>query len=620
MTDAHQYDNEVAPDNVYGHTLALLRRNLDAAVDGAVHLDLACGFGHIAEPLIDLHGVTYVGVDIDERTLESVRARGHEAHALDLGETGVLARLEKVLDGRALHSVTFLDGLEHMVDGLELLEAIGSLCRTHGALAVTSVPNVTHLDVGIKTVLGQWEYTEAGLLDRTHLQLYSAVSLRAKMRQAGLVVLDEDDVVIAHSDQHFPADHVALADDTTLGMWFRSLRGAAEPHGFVNQFVWALTPAPPSLIVPDDAPRPFLSVILRTQGRRPQELREALLCLAAQTDDDFEVLVVAHRTTVAEQVVVERLIDELPPGLARRTRLVLLDRGNRAAPLNVGLDEARGTYVGMLDDDDLVMGHWVEEFHNAARRGHNRVIRSLCLRQDAVLVEVRGQSGVMAVASPQASWVSEFSMIGHLIANQSPSMSYIYPRSLARDFGLRYDDSMTTTEDWDVLLRASELAGVTDTSAVTAIYHFWDQRESSASLHQQPEWLANQREIERRLDSRPFLLPRGEVRAVRAALLRIQELERAVQAQDAATQDQAAMMELERAAHDEEVARTRRLLARKEAILQRKNLKIAKLHQRNRWLRRAGGRAPAAVTPSSPARRVRAALGAAARRAGVRRG
>ena len=41
----------------------------------------------------------------------------------------------------------------------------------------------------------------------------------------------------------------------------------------------------------DDAP--FLSVVMRTQGKRTNALKEALLCLNAQTDQDFEVIVMA---------------------------------------------------------------------------------------------------------------------------------------------------------------------------------------------------------------------------------------------------------------------------------------------------------------------------------------
>ena len=39
---------------------------------------------------------------------------------------------------------------------------------------------------------------------------------------------------------------------------------------------------------------PFLSVVMRTQGRRPFSLEESLTGLLAQTVDDFEILVMAH--------------------------------------------------------------------------------------------------------------------------------------------------------------------------------------------------------------------------------------------------------------------------------------------------------------------------------------
>ena len=39
---------------------------------------------------------------------------------------------------------------------------------------------------------------------------------------------------------------------------------------------------------------PFLSVVMRTQGKRIEMLREAVLCLWAQTCQDFEVLIMGH--------------------------------------------------------------------------------------------------------------------------------------------------------------------------------------------------------------------------------------------------------------------------------------------------------------------------------------
>ena len=182
-------------------------------------------------------------------------------------------RLRKILDGRRLVSVTFLDGLEHLTDGTHVLVALGELLAEHRALAVTSVPNVTHLDVGIKTLLGSWDYTEAGLLDVTHVQLFSEQSLTATLRSAGLRRIGREDVLLARSDQHFPGNHVGISEATMFSSYLRGVRGDAEPHGLVNQFVWALTAAPaqpaPRFVDPASTESDrFLSVVMRTQGRR----------------------------------------------------------------------------------------------------------------------------------------------------------------------------------------------------------------------------------------------------------------------------------------------------------------------------------------------------------------
>lgn len=126
----------------------------------------------------------------------------------------------------------------------------------------------------------------------------------------------------------------------------------------------------------------------------------------------------------------------------------------------------------------------------------------------------------------------DFSLTEHLYANQSPTLSWVFPRSLHLDFGLGFDESMTTTEDWEFLLRAAEIAGVTDIAQSVAVYQWWKDRESSKTLHVEDEWLANQREVERRIDAEPLLLPAGETRRLRRDLLRLRELERITKAQE----------------------------------------------------------------------------------------
>ena len=208
----HPYDNEVHEDNVYGHTMDLLRRHVgsERVGEAAVHLDVACGFGHIAEHVHDELGLEYVGVDLAEDLLATVGSRDFETHHVDLVTPDVLQRLRDVVGNRRVASISFLDGLEHLVDGTAVLQALSSLAAEHDALVVTSVPNVTHLDVAIKALLGTWEYTPSGLLDGTHVRLWSAAGVEGALGEVGLRVIDRHDVQIEHSDQHYPAHHYVM--------------------------------------------------------------------------------------------------------------------------------------------------------------------------------------------------------------------------------------------------------------------------------------------------------------------------------------------------------------------------------------------------------------------------
>ena len=71
--------------------------------------------------------------------------------------------------------------------------------------------------------------------------------------------------------------------------------------------------------VPDEQPtdRPFLSVITRTQGTRGRCLEDVLTCLAAQTDRDFELLLMRHRAAPEAVEETRRVLAEFPAWLTR---------------------------------------------------------------------------------------------------------------------------------------------------------------------------------------------------------------------------------------------------------------------------------------------------------------
>ena len=262
----------------------------------------------------------------------------------------------------------------------------------------------------------------------------------------------------------------------------------------------------------DDAPSPFLSIVTRTQGRRPHTLVEVLTCLAAQRDADFELLILGHRLDAGQQDLVLGLVDDCPSWLRNRIRCIAVEHGNRTRPLQLGFAAARGAYVAMLDDDDIVFAHWVESFREMARLEPGRVLRGNTVVQVVDKVVVEGVSGLRAEAAPDVRYPKKFNFLEHVLENRSPPMTLAFPRQLIEFEGIRFDETLTTTEDWDFFMRCAAVTGVADGAGITSIYRWWHKGESSRTVHGQSEWQENHYRIWKNWDDACFRLPPGGMR------------------------------------------------------------------------------------------------------------
>jgi hypothetical protein len=266
----------------------------------------------------------------------------------------------------------------------------------------------------------------------------------------------------------------------------------------------------------DGSVRPFLTVVLRTQGRRPAGLRDALLCLQAQSDPDFEVVVVLHHPADPERADVAAALDDLPARFGSRVRVVEVAGGGRARPLNTAFAVARGHYVSFLDDDDLVLGHWMETFAETARKSPGQMLRAVCTQQAVVEIPWADDHRGIAAAGPLVHrYSSNFDLVEHLAHNRTPFMAYAFPRSVFHDLGLRFDETLDICEDWDFELRAALLVGVAWSDAVTCVYRRWVGGDSSYTRHTAQEWRATERLILARLDAEPHLFPAGTITRLR---------------------------------------------------------------------------------------------------------
>jgi SAM-dependent methyltransferase len=146
-------------------------------------LDVGCGAGAFGAALKARRSDAVVtGVEIDPRAAEAARAR------LDRVLTGdALAALASLGDER-FDTIVLNDVLEHVVDPEALLRDLAAHVAAGGCV-VASIPNVREFFTVVDLALrGRWEYTDEGILDRTHLRFFTRASLDGLFGRGGFAL------------------------------------------------------------------------------------------------------------------------------------------------------------------------------------------------------------------------------------------------------------------------------------------------------------------------------------------------------------------------------------------------------------------------------------------------
>lgn len=141
-------------------------------------LEVGCSVGHVTEHLVAA-GNTVVGVEIDRQAAEAALAWASNVHVVDLD----VQPLSQIESGR-FDVIMLGDVIEHLRDPLTTLRDLLTLLDDDGRLIV-SVPNVSHIDIRLMLLEGNWEYQLDGLLDDTHLRWFTNKSLRRLLARLG---------------------------------------------------------------------------------------------------------------------------------------------------------------------------------------------------------------------------------------------------------------------------------------------------------------------------------------------------------------------------------------------------------------------------------------------------
>ena len=143
-------------------------------------LEIGCGSGSFKKHLSQ--DCQYWGIEPIKQAA-SIAAKKLQ-HVL----VGTYEQVQNDLPDNTFDLIICNDVIEHMVDHDAFFQSIKGKMTDNGVL-VCSIPNVRYLENLINLVVRKnWQYTESGILDKTHLRFFTEKSLKVNIEENGFII------------------------------------------------------------------------------------------------------------------------------------------------------------------------------------------------------------------------------------------------------------------------------------------------------------------------------------------------------------------------------------------------------------------------------------------------
>lgn len=209
-------------------------------------LDVGCAYGDLGEYLSNNKNCTMFGIECDQQSVEFARNRNiyQDIFHIDLNN---LDSVNKALDHYKDYFDYIICGdvLEHLYNPLSVLNNLKQYLNNDGFFVV-SLPNIAHGGVKLNILKNKFNYTECGLIDKTHIRFFTFESIQKLIADANFEVMGFDYVLMpfenhlekALLNDHLPeiVDYIKKTDESFIYQYiFKIKKSSLATETLLNQ-------------------------------------------------------------------------------------------------------------------------------------------------------------------------------------------------------------------------------------------------------------------------------------------------------------------------------------------------------------------------------------------------
>ena len=151
-------------------------------------LEIGCGSGALARAYRQRNqSVHYTGVEVVKDAARSATDACNDLVRGDIETQLCLDALDQLRRDPGWDLLVLGDVVEHLLDPLRVLSELRARMAV-GATCLACIPNIGHVSIIYQLLRGRWNYTDSGLLDRTHLRFFTQPTMAELFQQAGWTV------------------------------------------------------------------------------------------------------------------------------------------------------------------------------------------------------------------------------------------------------------------------------------------------------------------------------------------------------------------------------------------------------------------------------------------------